>query len=150
MPGSTTASPDDQALLANALIRSSFLTMAVLSKQAAAHDISLTQLRVLGILQDRCLRMSELADYLGLDRSTISGLVDRLERRGLVERAPNAADGRSIDVRLTPVGSAAAERGADEINDALAPFLVDLSSAEARRLTALLEQVLQQGPHLTA
>lgn len=149
MSGLQSRPPDDH-LLVNALIRSAFLTMAVLSRQAAAHDISLTQLRVLGILSDRRLKMSELAEYLGLDRSTISGLVDRLETRGLLRRAPNATDGRSVDVFLTPYGDEAAERGARRINEAMAPYVADLSSADARRLTALLEQVLERGPRLTA
>ncbi len=148
--------PDDaqvsgeQVELIDALIRASFLTMAVLTKQAAAHDISLTQLRVMGILRDRRLTMSALADHLGLDRSTVSGLVDRLEGRGLIERRPNPADRRSFEVRLTKAGKAAAERGADQVTSALAPLVSGLSRTETRRLTELVERVLEEGPQLPA
>src|ERR1700760_2565378 len=93
-----------QRELIDALVRSSFEVMAVLSRIGAEHDLSLTQLRVLGILRDRRIRMSELADYLGLDKSTISGLVDRAEKRGLVQRAANEADGRGGGVFLPPGG----------------------------------------------
>ena len=140
---------EERDLLLDALMRSAFVVMGVLTKQAAEHDLSLTQLRVLGILRDRRLKMSELADYLGLDRSTISGLVDRTERRGLVQRAPNPADGRSVDVMLTPAGSEAAARGAAQIGEALAPLLVGLTGAEARRLTGLLDKVLERSPQLS-
>ncbi len=84
--------------LPDALAQAAFTTMAILNKLAAEHDLSLTQLRVAGILRDRRLRMVELAGYLGLEKSTMTGLVDRAEKRGLMARAPNADDGRAIDV----------------------------------------------------
>ena len=83
------------------------MTMAVLSKVGADHDLSLTQLRVLAILRDRRLGMTALADYLGLEKSTMSGLVDRAEKRGLLERAPNGEDGRAVDVLPQPRGNQA-------------------------------------------
>jgi DNA-binding MarR family transcriptional regulator len=133
--------------LISALVRASFATTAVLSRIAAEHDLSLTQLRVLAILRDRRVRMSELADYLGLDKSTISGLVDRAEKRGLLQRAPNPADGRATDVFLTAEGIQLADLGEGEIARSLFPMTGKLSRAEARRLTALLEHVLtQEGP----
>ena len=50
------------------------------------------------------VRMTGLADYLGLEKSTMTGLVDRAEKRGLLERGPNACDGRAVDVFLSPGG----------------------------------------------
>ena len=69
--------------LVDALAQAAFMTMAVLTKVAADNDLSLTQLRVLAILRDRRLRMTALADYLGLEKSTMTGLVNRAEKRGL-------------------------------------------------------------------
>ncbi len=135
-----TAGQDD---LIDALVRTSFATMAVLNRIAAEHDLSLTQLRVLAILRDRRVTMSELADYLGLDKSTISGLVDRAEKRGLLRRAPNPLDGRSVDVLLSTDGAELAERGASQIARALSPMTSALSRAEAVRLTTLLERMLE-------
>ncbi len=131
-----------QSELIDALVRTSFATMAVLNRIAAEHDLSLTQLRVLAILSDRRVTMSELAGYLGLDKSTISGLVDRAGKRGLVQRAPNHVDGRAVDVFLGPAGVELAERGAAEIARSLSPMTSALSPAEARRLTAQLERML--------
>jgi DNA-binding MarR family transcriptional regulator len=136
-----------QRELISALVRASFATTAVLSRVAAEHDLSLTQLRVLGILRDRRVRMSELADYLGLDKSTISGLVDRAEKRGLLQRAPNPADGRATDVFLTAEGLQLADLGEGKIARSLSPMTGTLTRAETLRLTALLEHVLkQEGP----
>ena len=109
---------------------------------AAEHDLSLTQLRVLVILRDRRVKMSELADYLGLDKSTISGLVDRAENRGLLQQAANPADRRAVDVLLTADGNKLTERGPTQIARSLSPMTSALAQAEARRLTALLERML--------
>ena len=132
----------DNTELIDALVRSAFSTTAVLSKIAAEHDLSLTQLRVLAILRDRHASMSDLAAYLGLDKSTISGLVDRAEKRGLLQRAPNPLDGRGVDVALSAGGIELAEHGAAKIAQALSPMTSALNPAEARRLTALLERML--------
>jgi DNA-binding MarR family transcriptional regulator len=129
--------------LIDALVRTSFATMAVLNRIAAEHDLSLTQLRVLAILRDRRVKMSELADYLGLDKSTISGLVDRAEKRGLLRRAANPLDGRGVDVLLTAEGMELAGRGATLVARSLSPMTGELSRAEAHRLTTLLERMLE-------
>jgi DNA-binding MarR family transcriptional regulator len=132
----------DHTELIDALVRTAFSTTAALSKIAAEHDLSLTQVRVLAILRDRQASMSDLATYLGLDKSTISGLVDRAEKRGLLKRTPNPLDGRGVDVALTAEGIALAERGAARIAHALSPMTSALNLAEVRRLTTLLERML--------
>src|ERR1700677_4671530 len=136
-PPAPSADTPQQELI-SALVRASFATTAVLSRVAAEHDLSLTQLRMLAILRDRRGRMSELADYLGLDKSTISGLVDRAEKRGLLHRAPNPVDGRAVDVFLSPAGIELADRGATEIAQSLSPMTSTLSRADRHRLTILL------------
>jgi DNA-binding MarR family transcriptional regulator len=56
------------------------------------------------------LRLSELADVLHMDLSTVSRQVQSAERGGLVDRVPDPSDGRASLVRLTPAGYAALER----------------------------------------
>jgi DNA-binding MarR family transcriptional regulator len=141
-PGKAGQQGAGQQELTDALVRASFATMAVLTRIAAEHDLSLTQLRVLAILRDRRVKMSVLADYLGLDKSTISSLVDRAEKRGLLRRAPNPLDGRGVDVFLSPDGMELAERGAAHAAQALSPMTGALSRAEAQRLATLLERML--------
>src|SRR5262245_13371820 len=93
-PEKKTAYGDDG--LVDALAQTAFAAMAALHKMAADNDLSLTLLRVGGILRDRRLRMATLAQYLGLEKSTMTGLVDRAEKRGIMARAPNQDDGRAI------------------------------------------------------
>jgi DNA-binding MarR family transcriptional regulator len=136
----------NQGLL-DALAQAAFATTAILNKLAAENDLSLTQLRVAGILRDRRLRMVELAGYLGLEKSTMTGLVDRAEKRGLMARAPSAEDGRAIDVFLTNAGLQLAAKLEAQWQEAMAPLIVRLSAAEQKHLQGLLERMLgSEGP----
>lgn len=128
--------------LTDVLVPTAFVTMALLNKIGAENDLSLTLLRVLGILFDRRPRMTELADHLGLEKQTMSGLIARAEKRGLVERAPNVADGRATDVFLTAAGAQLVQRLHAQMQQALAPLTGRLSAAEQQQLQALLERML--------
>jgi DNA-binding MarR family transcriptional regulator len=126
----------------DSLVRVSFTVMALLSQAAAAHDLSLTQLRALAILRDREPKMAELAAYLGLDRSSVSGLIDRAVRRGLVHRGASSDDGRAVRVSLTQDGRQLAGELGDEISGLITPMTRDLSPADQKRLGALLTRLL--------
>ena len=126
----------------DSLVLASFTVIALLSRVAAEHDLSLTQLRVLAILRDREPTMAELADYLGLERSSVSGLIDRAVRRGLVRRDASEDDGRAVRVSLTPDGRRLASAGAQEVGELLEPMTGRLSQAERNRLSLLLGKLL--------
>jgi DNA-binding MarR family transcriptional regulator len=126
----------------DSLVLASFTVIALLSRVAAEHDLSLTQLRVLAILRDREPTMAELADYLGLERSSVSGLIDRAVKRGLVRRDASEDDGRAVRVSLTPDGRRLASVGAQEIGELLEPMTGQLSRAERNRLSLLLGKLL--------
>jgi len=97
---------------------------------------------MLGLLRDRQLTISKSVRALGLDRSSLSGLVDRTEKRGLVRREPNVADARSVHVTVSGEGAAAVALGSAELAQDLSALTDALSSAEASRLLALLERML--------
>jgi DNA-binding MarR family transcriptional regulator len=128
--------------LVDALVQTAFVIIARLTKLGAEHDLSLTQLRVYGILRDRRLRMAALADYLGLEKSTMTGLIDRAEKKGIVTRAPSAEDGRAIEVFLTEDGKELVERFYPKVVETLAPLTERLESRDQRSLQGLLRQML--------
>ena len=106
MPGRTNLANDAWEALLSA--------HAVLMKQFAAEDIwadvSMREYDVLYTLS-KCpgpIRISELNRHVLLSQPALSRLVDRLAERGLVERRPDPADGRSVRLALTEAGRAAA------------------------------------------
>jgi DNA-binding MarR family transcriptional regulator len=101
--------------LVDGLVQLSFLIQEILSQAAVRHDLSVAQLRLLGVLRDREPGMQELARYLKLDKSSVTGLIDRAERRGLVRRTAHPQDGRAVRVAATAYGQELAARGAAEI-----------------------------------
>lgn len=125
------------------LVQVSFKVIALLNQAAAAHDLSLTQLRVLAILRDREPKMAELADYLGLDRSSVSGLIDRAAKRGLVERIAGGDDKRAVRVALSHDGQRLAVLLAEEIGELIAPMASSLGAADRKRLGVLLGAMLE-------
>jgi len=68
--------------------------------------LSEAQFNVLHILQDSAalLTQRELSDILIVDRSNVTGLIDRMETAGWVQRLPVPGDRRAYQVRLTPSG----------------------------------------------
>jgi DNA-binding MarR family transcriptional regulator len=141
MPGiGPTDGPLDE--LRDALAQMSFTLMAVLTEVAAEHDLSLTQLRVLGILRDREPTMAELATFTGLERSTISGLIDRAAARGLVRRSADPHDGRSVRVTLTESARELIPEITGTIGDRIGPLTGRLNTVEQKRLVALLTKAL--------
>jgi DNA-binding MarR family transcriptional regulator len=124
------------------LALTSFTVMALLSRIAAEHDMSLTQFRMMAILRDRTPTMAELAGFLGLERSSVSGLIDRAARRGLVQRTASRSDGRAVQVSLTPDGHRLADRVATEVAGLITPMTGALTPAEQKRLTQLLGKML--------
>jgi DNA-binding MarR family transcriptional regulator len=128
--------------LMDPLVQTSFTLMALLSRVAAAHDLSLTQLRVLAILRDREPKLSEVADHLGLERSSVSGLIDRAVARGLVRREASVDDRRAVRLSLTAEGRRLDAPLTGEVAAVLAPLTGKLTAAEQRRLAALLQKLL--------
>jgi DNA-binding MarR family transcriptional regulator len=78
----------------------------------------------------------ELVAATGQRPSTLTGVLDRLERRGLVTRAANPADRRSVVVELTPAGCSAAER----VAAAFAAVEARLPAADVRRVLSALDR----------
>lgn len=141
MPTSSRPTRGGSAELVDSLVQTTFITTAALSTVAARLDLSLTQLRLLGVLQDRQVRISALADHLGLDRSTLSGLIDRAVARDLVIRLPDPDDRRATLVTVSDAGLEMARDARTEIGRLLAGRTANLTAAEAKTLTALLARL---------
>jgi DNA-binding MarR family transcriptional regulator len=88
----------------------------------------------------------EIGAAIGIDPSTMVGLIDELERAGLAKRRPHPNDRRAREVAITPKGRRATERGqalAREVEDVV---LQGLSEEERRRLLTLMRKALSSAP----
>jgi DNA-binding MarR family transcriptional regulator len=139
--------PDGAAQLdprtVDSLVQLSFLIQEILGQAASRHALSITQLRLLGVLRDRQPGMQELARHLKLDKSSVTGLIDRAEQRGLVQRSTTPQDGRVIRVTSTALGQQLAAQGAAEISRQVAGILRALPDQDQTRLAELAAAVVQ-------
>jgi MarR family transcriptional regulator, lower aerobic nicotinate degradation pathway regulator len=133
--------PVDDLGLTDALVQLSFSVQFVLGRIATANELSVTQVRVLGILRDREPGIQELAHLLHLDKSSVSGLIDRAERRGLVKRLPASEDGRAVRVSLTPLGRKVIADAGHMVNEELSHLTRSLTHREQTQLSRLASRI---------
>jgi DNA-binding MarR family transcriptional regulator len=113
---------------------------------AEEYDLSVMQLSAFMVLTpDTMVPMSSLSHQLACDASSITGIVDRLEARGLAERRDNPADRRLKLVALTQTGAALQQKITIEVTALeearLRPIL---SPSEQQELKRLLKKILAQ------
>jgi MarR family transcriptional regulator, lower aerobic nicotinate degradation pathway regulator len=137
---------DEPQSTVDVLVRLSFLVQGLLAGIASDHDLSLIQVRLLGILRDRRPGMLELARYLGLDKSSMTGLVTRAEKRGLVQRLPSPHDGRAVQVSLTPAGRQLTDRCTAEVDRRITALTASLTAPEHTQLRTLTTKLLHAAP----
>ncbi|MFI6081146.1 MarR family winged helix-turn-helix transcriptional regulator [Streptomyces sp. NPDC051217] len=108
---------------------------------AAEHSLTGAQARVLGLLSIQPMPMRRIAQKLKCEPSNVTGIVDRLETRGLVERRPDPSDRRVKLAAPTEKGRQTARQLRDGLNFAREP-LADLSVEERTVLRDLLRRML--------
>ncbi|MFD8324839.1 MarR family winged helix-turn-helix transcriptional regulator [Streptomyces lydicus] len=112
---------------------------------AAEHSLTGAQARVLTLLSIEPLPMRKVAERLKCEPSNITGIVDRLEARGLVERRPDPADRRVKLAAPTAEGARTAEALRTSLHFAREP-LGKLTVAERTLLKELLQRMLGVAP----
>lgn len=125
------------------LLRFFFAQRATLPPLAADLRLSPAQCHVLHLIEpDQPLPMGRLAETLACDASNVTGLVDRLESRGLVRRRPSPRDRRVKVLVLTPTGCRLRSLLLDRMTSP--PAALDrLSLREQRALVRILTRLLE-------
>ncbi|MDX3580371.1 MarR family transcriptional regulator [Streptomyces europaeiscabiei] len=108
---------------------------------AAEHALTGAQARLLGLLSLEPLPMRRLAQKLRCEPSNVTGIVDRLEARGLVERRPDPNDRRVKLAAATAEGRRVAGSLRNSLDFAREP-LAGLSTAEREALRDLLRRMV--------
>ena len=124
------------------LVRFFFAQRAHIPTLAAELELSPAQCHVLHLIEPgRAVAMGHLAERLACDASNVTGLVDRLESRGLVRRRPSDRDRRIKVLQLTPAGLRVRDALVERMS--AAPEILDrLSSRERDMLVRILGRLL--------
>jgi DNA-binding MarR family transcriptional regulator len=128
--------------IAAALVRTAFLVQAVYTEASREHGVPVQQAQLMCVLTAQPRGMGELSTMLGLEKSSLTGLVDRAVRSGLVRREPDPLDRRAVRVALTAEGTATAGEFYPDTTVRMEALTDGMGTAERERLAALLERVL--------
>ncbi|TDD26628.1 MarR family transcriptional regulator [Kribbella turkmenica] len=124
------------------LQRATHVTLQVLETELADLGLTASELNVLANLaDDRERTVSELGVAAGVRPTTLTGVLDRLERKGHITRAPRPGDRRAVQISLTALGVQGAgrvQRAFAEVEKRALAGVPASSVKQARRvLTAL-------------
>ncbi|MGN0771640.1 MAG: MarR family winged helix-turn-helix transcriptional regulator [Christensenellales bacterium] len=101
-----------------------------------------SQKRILIILnQSGVITQKKLTERLGIQPGSLSEIISKMEKSGLVVRTPNRYDRRTTDVELTDQGKALAKEAAEQRKKRHEAMFECLSADEKATLLALLEKV---------
>jgi DNA-binding MarR family transcriptional regulator len=131
-----------ESLLGYNARRASLVVIDVFLQRMAVYDLRPVDFSVLSLVtHNPGITSSQLCSALGILPPNLVGLINGLEKRGLVTRKPHPRDGRALGVHLTASGqklSRDAERTASELESQAASRL---TPAEARTLIRLLKKI---------
>ncbi len=123
-------------------VRTADILLDRLGRELRRFDVTQAGGLVLGILRDHgAMPPSELGERLIVTRATVTGLVDSLERRGYVRRAPHPDDRRRLLVEITEEGRNVVARLRPHVHEREKAWMSALSEDELRRTIDLLHAV---------
>lgn len=123
------------------------LLKRLLARHLAPYDLALTEMVALGQLGRRPRQPRILSEVLYLTPASITGLIDRLEERGWVERVPHPTDRRACLVRRTPAGERQYRRAGRAYRDLVEEISVEMGAAGRKALREgcrCLQRVLER------
>ncbi len=124
------------------LAKASQLASRFLSQKVAELNLTPVQALVLGFLhQEDQITSSELGRKSELDSATLTGILDRLETAGVIERKNNPDDRRSIHIHLTPKGQALSREAIQIIATANIEFLQGLTKEQKDDLFNIIKKL---------
>lgn len=125
------------------LARSRARLAKAIDAELASHDITASQGGVVMMLASgRCATAADLVREMYVDSASMTRMLDRLEKRGLIQRLPSATDRRVINLQLTEDGVTLAERLPALYGNVMDRHLGGFSKDEIGELKTLLRKLL--------
>ena len=142
MPPSTENEASIRQLVGNLrhLVRAIYLDSAKMSRQYGLTSAQSSVVRTL--FKNGPLSSADLSRKLYVTPSNITGIIDRLDKKGLVERIPQATDRRVVRIQLTAQGHALGEQLPDPIEKKLVASLSHMPHEQVSALCDLIRHLL--------
>lgn len=114
------------------------------NRRLEGEDVTWPQWMVLNVLdRDLAATPAAVADNIGVDRSAVTRLLDRLEKKGLLNREHDKLDRRSVNLRLTEAGQNLMVRLNELAREHQEHFLTSLHNTEHRSFKANVQKMLR-------
>ncbi|MGO9215002.1 MAG: MarR family winged helix-turn-helix transcriptional regulator [Syntrophales bacterium] len=97
---------------------------------------------LMSLWEEDGLKVTELGRRAGLEPSTMTGLIDRMERDGLVQRVFDPSNRRELKIHLTDAGRAIKDTVASTVESILKKVLTGLKSTEIEQMKGTLRKIL--------
>ncbi|APU15045.1 MULTISPECIES: MarR family winged helix-turn-helix transcriptional regulator [Actinoalloteichus] len=129
---------------ADAVVRLAHLVDHVFDEVSRRHDLTSAQAQLLCVLVRGPVGMTDLCRALNLEKSSLTGLVDRVERRELVVRVRDSQDRRAYRIALTDAGTRLAVLAHDGVVAELDALAADLPAAERTLVTSVITRIVTE------
>jgi DNA-binding MarR family transcriptional regulator len=139
-PGAGTADLD----VAAGLVQLTSLVQGIYARIAERHGLTPAQAKLLCVVADGPRGMAELAQSFGVEKAAMTGLVDRVERRGLAARSTVPGDRRALRVTPTDNGRAAAAAFHAEVSAALTRVLAPLAADDREQFRTAIAKIITE------
>jgi len=141
-PSGETKEPVDEVELWRSLVDSWKRFQRGAEKNLAVLDLTPAELRILRVLREQgSSPMNHFSQETMLSQASITGIIDKLEERGLVERVRSREDRREVLIAITPKGDHAYTRGMDLHKQFVEKALSALKADEVDTLVSLFKRL---------
>ncbi|MEV0345086.1 MarR family winged helix-turn-helix transcriptional regulator [Nonomuraea sp. NPDC050680] len=124
--------------LATALVRLAHLVSRVYAEVSKEFELTPQQIQLLCMLLGGSTGMTEMSRALGLEKSSMTGLVDRAERRGMVVRVRDQRDRRACGIELTDQGRKVAHDAHRKVTAQVEALIGEIDPDDRERLETVV------------
>nr|WP_315229055.1 MarR family transcriptional regulator [uncultured Albidiferax sp.] len=122
--------------------RAYLVILDVFLKRMAAYDLRTVDFSILSLItHNPGITSRQLATTLSLLPPNVVGMVNTLEKRGLIERQPHPVDGRALGLHLTPEGEALVTEAESTVEHLEIEATSSLTATERKTLIRLLQKI---------
>jgi DNA-binding MarR family transcriptional regulator len=130
--------------LVGSLVRLMHVLQDLYAETSRPLGLTPQQAHLLCVLLDGPLGMTELSRILSIERSSLTSMVDRLERRSLVARTPNPNDRRACQIALSDAGLDLAHEAHNAFTSRISALTDDLPATHRKQLIAAITGITER------